>query len=58
MEGWSHCRTLRLDPCAGAYLSNCRIVAPSADGENMELAQKLWEVTEQQLAEAEAGASK
>ncbi len=49
-QGWGR----RIHPYAGAYLANCRIVAPSPDGENMALAAKLWEVTEQQLAEAEA----
>ena len=43
-------------PRAGAYLSDCQIAKPIAAAEDAELAKRLWEVTERQLAEAEAKA--
>lgn len=34
---------------SGAYLAGCKVVTPSQQAQDSELAQKLWTVTEQQL---------
>ena len=39
---------------SGAYLCDCQIALPSKEAQDEELARKLWEVTERQLAEARA----
>lgn len=39
---------------SGAYLCDCQVALPSKEAQDEELAQKLWEVTERQLAEARA----
>ena len=43
---------------SGAYLSDCRVVAPSKEAQDEALARKLWEVTERQIAEADAARAK
>ena len=34
---------------SGAYLEDCHIAQPSSQAQDIELAEKLWTVTEQQL---------
>lgn len=34
---------------SGAYLEDCHVAQPSSQAQDVELAQKLWAVTEQQL---------
>lgn len=36
---------------SGAYLQDCHVAQPSSQAQDAELAQKLWTVTEQQLAD-------
>ena len=43
---------------SGAYLSDCQVIAPSKEAQDEALAKKLWEVTEQQIAEAEVARAK
>lgn len=47
-----------LEGKSGAYLSDCQVIAPSKEAQDEALAKKLWEVTEQQIAEAEAARAK
>ena len=47
-----------LEGKSGAYLSDCQVLAPSKEAQDEALAKKLWEVTEQQIAEAEATRAK
>ena len=42
-----------LDGQSGAYLTDCKVTKPSAAAQDAELASKLWDVTAQQLAEAQ-----
>ena len=37
---------------SGAYLQDCKMSKATAKGQDSELASRLWNVTEQQLAEA------
>lgn len=39
---------------SGAYLADCRVVTPSTQAQDPDLAQKLWTITELQLKEAAA----
>ena len=47
-----------LEGKSGAYLSDCQVIAPCKEAQDDALAKKLWEVTEQQIAEAEAARAK
>lgn len=40
---------------SGAYLADCAITTPSKQAQDVDLAKRLWDVTEQQLQEASAG---
>ncbi|KAK9837292.1 hypothetical protein WJX81_004012 [Elliptochloris bilobata] len=43
---------------SGAYLTDCQIAVPSKEAQDEALAKELWDVTERQLAEAEAARAK
>ena len=47
-----------LEGKSGAYLSDCQVIAPSKEAQDEALAKRLWEVTEQQICEAEAARAK
>ncbi len=43
-----------LEGASGAYLSDCQVLDPSAQAQDEELAKRLWTLTEEQIAEADA----
>jgi WW domain-containing oxidoreductase len=40
----------RAAPLSGAYLADCQVAQPRADAEDVQLAHRLWEVSEQIVA--------
>jgi hypothetical protein len=43
-----------LEGLSGAYLSDCQVLDPSSQAQDEELARKVWALTEEQMAEADA----
>jgi hypothetical protein len=43
-----------LEGASGAYLSDCQVLDPSPQAQDEELAKRLWTLTEEQIAEADA----